>query len=285
MTQRLIVVEICAPAPLVGWQPEASALRLYILFIGPADARADWQETGLEGISRFLRRLWRVALEVTAHPDGAPAERALAHKAHETIVKVTDDLGRRYAYNTAIAAVMELVNEVARDPAAPGARFAVETAVSLIQPAAPHIAEELWEQLGHSRLWEQTWPVADPALLQRETFELVVQVNGTGTRPATGAGRPVRGRAGRAREGSAEGAELPKQRRDPADDRCAAQARQPRRRLIARPTQRPRRGVVARDTTPTHTYHTGSAERQPVRAAHSRFANREMPAVARNSGS
>jgi leucyl-tRNA synthetase len=156
----------------------ADALRLYILFIGPADARVDWQETGLEGISRFLRRLWRVALEAAAHPDGAPAERALAHKAHETIVKVTDDLGRRYAYNTAIAAVMELVNEVARDPAAPGARFAVETAVSLIQPAAPHIAEELWEQLGHSRLWEQPWPVADPALLQRETFELIVQVNG-----------------------------------------------------------------------------------------------------------
>jgi leucyl-tRNA synthetase len=156
----------------------ADALRLYILFIGPADARVDWQEMGLEGISRFLRRLWRVALEVAAHPEGAPAKRALAHKAHETIVKVTDDFGRRYAYNTAIAAVMELVNEVARDPAAPGARFAVETAVSLIQPAAPHIAEELWEQLGHSRLWEQQWPVADPALLQRETFELVVQVNG-----------------------------------------------------------------------------------------------------------
>jgi leucyl-tRNA synthetase len=156
----------------------ADALRLHILFIGPADARVDWQETGLEGISRFLRRLWRVALEVAAQPAGGRAERALAHKAHETIVKVTDDLGRRYAYNTAIAAVMALVNEIARDPAAPGARFAVETAVSLIQPAAPHIAEELWERLGHSRLWEQPWPVADPAMLQRETFELVVQVNG-----------------------------------------------------------------------------------------------------------
>jgi leucyl-tRNA synthetase len=70
------------------------------------------------------------------------------------------------------------VNDVARDPSAPGARFAVETAVSLIQPAAPHIAEELWERLGHVRLWQEPWPVADPALLQRETFELVVQVNG-----------------------------------------------------------------------------------------------------------
>ena len=91
---------------------------------------------------------------------------------------MTDDLGRRYAYNTAIAAVMELVNEVARDVAAPGARFAIETSVSLIQPAAPHIAEELWEVLGRERLWEAPWPEADPALLERETFELVVQVNG-----------------------------------------------------------------------------------------------------------
>ncbi|HWJ44938.1 MAG TPA: leucine--tRNA ligase [Gaiellaceae bacterium] len=155
----------------------ADALRLYILFIGPADARVDWQETGLEGMSRFLRRLWRVALEVAAQPADEGAGE-LAHKANETIVKVTDDIGRRFAYNTAIAAVMELVNEVARDPSAPGARFAVETAVSLIQPAAPHIAEELWERLGHERLWEQPWPVADPTLLQRETFELVVQVNG-----------------------------------------------------------------------------------------------------------
>jgi leucyl-tRNA synthetase len=155
----------------------ADALRLYILFIGPADARVDWQDTGLGGMSRFLRRLWRVALEVIEMPE-PPADGPLAHKTHETIAKVTDDIGRRFAYNTAIAAVMELVNEIARDPSARGARFAVETAVSLIQPAAPHIAEELWERLGHSRLWETPWPVADQAMLQRETFELVVQVNG-----------------------------------------------------------------------------------------------------------
>jgi leucyl-tRNA synthetase len=70
------------------------------------------------------------------------------------------------------------VNELGRDPAAPGARFAAETAVSLIQPYAPHIAEELWSALGNSRLWEQPWPVADAAQLERETFELVLQVNG-----------------------------------------------------------------------------------------------------------
>jgi leucyl-tRNA synthetase len=155
----------------------ADALRLCILFIGPADARVDWQETGLEGMARFLRRLWRVVSEVAELPD-TPSEGALAHKAHETIAKVTDDIGRRYAYNTALAAIMELVNEIAGDPGAPGARLAAETAVSLVQPSAPHIAEELWERLGHTRLWETPWPVADPSLLQRETFELVVQVNG-----------------------------------------------------------------------------------------------------------
>jgi leucyl-tRNA synthetase len=155
----------------------ADAVRLYILFIGPADQEVEWQDTGLEGMVRFLRRLWRIALEVAALPQ-SPAEGALAHKAHETIAKVTDDIGRRFAYNTAIAAVMELVNDIARDPHAPGARFAIETAVSLIQPSAPHIAEELWERLGHERLWETPWPKADPAMLVRETFELVVQVNG-----------------------------------------------------------------------------------------------------------
>jgi leucyl-tRNA synthetase len=74
--------------------------------------------------------------------------------------------------------VMELINELADDVTAPGARFAAETAVSLIQPYAPHVAEELWTRLGRERLWEEPWPVAEPALLERDTFELVVQVNG-----------------------------------------------------------------------------------------------------------
>jgi leucyl-tRNA synthetase len=91
---------------------------------------------------------------------------------------VTDDIGRRFVLNTPISAVMELVNEISRAPEDPAARFAAETAVSLIQPYAPHIAEELWERLGHERLWEHPWPTADPALLEEDTFELVVQVNG-----------------------------------------------------------------------------------------------------------
>ena len=132
-----------------------------------------------EGIARFLRRLWRLVHEVAAAGDGAgAADTPLARKAHATIAKVTDDIGRRQSYNTAIAAIMELVNELSRDTGDPAARFAAETAVGLIQPYAPHVAEELWGVLGHERLWEAPWPVADEAMLERETFELVVQVNG-----------------------------------------------------------------------------------------------------------
>ena len=130
-------------------------------------------------MQRFLRRLWRVVGDVIDSPaDGASDESALARKTHRTIARATDDLGRRQQFNTPISAVMELVNELSKAPDDPAARFAAETAVSLIQPYAPHIAEELWERLGHERLWEHPWPEADPALLEEDTFELVVQVNG-----------------------------------------------------------------------------------------------------------
>jgi leucyl-tRNA synthetase len=159
----------------------ADACRLYLLFIGPVEQDAEWQDSGLEGIARFLHRLWRVALESAErrdqHVDGE-LNAGLARKAHATIDKVTDDIGRRFALNTPIAAVMELVNEITHNPNDPAARFATETAVSLIQPYASHIAEELWERLGHERLWATAWPQADPAMLERDTFELVVQVNG-----------------------------------------------------------------------------------------------------------
>lgn len=157
----------------------ADAVRLYILFMGPADQDMEWTESGIEGIARFLRRLWRIMHEVADHaPTEGPGDSALARKAHATIAKVTDDIGRRVQFHTPISAVMELINELAVAPAAPDARLAAETAVSLIQPYAPHVAEELWEQLGHVRLWERPWPRPDPDLLRRETFELVVQVNG-----------------------------------------------------------------------------------------------------------
>jgi leucyl-tRNA synthetase len=157
----------------------ADPLRLYILFIGPADQDMEWTEGGIEGMNRFVRRLWRAVGEVAEHGragNGVPGP--LARKAHETIARVTDDIGRRQSFNTAIASVMELLNELAPRSDDPDARFAAESAVSLIQPYAPHLAEELWATLGHERLWEQPWPVHDPALLVHDTFELVVQVNG-----------------------------------------------------------------------------------------------------------
>jgi leucyl-tRNA synthetase len=158
----------------------ADAVRLYILFIGPAREDMDWTDEGIDGMQRFVRRLYRLVGEVSERaPQGDPPVSDLTRKAHATIAKVTDDVGRRQSFNTAIAAIMELVNELSKaGPDDPAARFAAETAVSLIQPYAPHVSEELWELLGHERLWEQPWPVADEAQLVRGTFELVVQVNG-----------------------------------------------------------------------------------------------------------
>ena len=158
----------------------ADAGRLCILFLGPADQDMEWTEEAAEGDGALRppalagRQRGRRAARPAGEPEGGP----LARKAHETIAKVTDDVGRRFAFNTAISAVMELVNELSRDTGGRDARFAAETAVSLIQPYAPHVAEELWQRLGRERLWEQPWPVADPALLERETVEVVLQVNG-----------------------------------------------------------------------------------------------------------
>jgi leucyl-tRNA synthetase len=158
----------------------ADACRLNIMFLGPADQDMEWTEASVEGMARFIRRLWRVVHEVAeAAPSGEPGGGPLARKANETIAKATDDIGRRFAFNTAIAAVMELVNELSPDTAGPDSRFAAETAVSLIYPYAPHVAEELWEVLGKDgRLYQAPWPTVDESALERDTFELVVQVNG-----------------------------------------------------------------------------------------------------------
>ena len=157
----------------------ADAVRLCILFLGPADQDMEWTPDPAEGIVRFLRRLWRTVHDVVERaPSPGATEGDLARKANETIARVTDDVLRRFQFHTPIAALMELVNELGGAVDAPDARFAAETAVSLIQPYAPHVAEELWTVLGHERLWEQPWPEADESQLVRATFELVVQVNG-----------------------------------------------------------------------------------------------------------
>ena len=112
----------------------------------------------------------------------APADGELVRATHRTIERVSDDILRRFQFHTPIAALFELVNEIYRvkdDEARAGeVRFATETVVSLVQPYAPHVAEELWERLGHARLREQPWPEADPALVATDVVEIAVQVNG-----------------------------------------------------------------------------------------------------------
>jgi leucyl-tRNA synthetase len=157
----------------------ADSIRVYIMFQGPADQDIDWTPDGIDATQRFIRRLWRVVHEAAARPESpAGVDTPLARKAHETIARVTDDIGRRFVFNTPISAVMELVNELSKAPEDPAARFAAETAVSLLQPYTPHVGEELWRVLGHERSWDAPWPVADGSLLQHDTVELVLQVNG-----------------------------------------------------------------------------------------------------------
>jgi leucyl-tRNA synthetase len=161
----------------------ADALRLYILYMGPAEQDKEWSDAGIEGTARLVDRIWRLSLEVaTAGPVEAPADGELVRAAHRTIDRVTDDILRRFQFHTPIAALFELVNDIYRvkdEPDRAGeVRFATETVLSLIQPYAPHVAEELWERLGRSRLWEEPWPEADQSLVATDTVEVVVQVNG-----------------------------------------------------------------------------------------------------------
>jgi leucyl-tRNA synthetase len=160
----------------------ADTTRCYILFIGHPVDGADWSDEGVDGVHRFLSRLWRVAQEASpgsAEPRGEPS--AVVRKAHWAIDKVTRDLGERFATHTSISAVMELVNEIykARDSVDPShLRFAIATAGSLIFPFAPHLGSEVYERMTGRRVWEEPWPQADAALLTKDTFQLIVQLNG-----------------------------------------------------------------------------------------------------------
>jgi leucyl-tRNA synthetase len=183
---------VVSPKTIVE-QYGADTARAYILFIGPPDQDADWSNSGVEGMHRFLGRLWRLAAEAADELPDEPLpasasgvsngdDERLLRKAHWAIEKVTTDMSERFNFNTAIAAVMELLNEVTpvkRGEATPGVvRFVIATAASLIFPFAPHVATDAYHRLTGERLWEQPWPAADPRYLAAATFELVLQVNG-----------------------------------------------------------------------------------------------------------
>ncbi len=170
----------------------ADTARTYVCFLGPPERGGDWVPEGVEGVHRFLMRLWRLGLEVAEKTTagevlGAQGDaRQLVAKAHWAIDKVTNDIGTGFQMHTAIAAVMELVNDAYRLKdglygdltGEASVRFAAETAASLIFLFAPHLGSEVYETLTGDRVWEQPWPQAEAALLARDTFELVVQVNG-----------------------------------------------------------------------------------------------------------
>lgn len=161
----------------------ADALRTYVLFMGPLELDASWDSRGIAGIYRFLNRVWTLvqqydesSKEFTGHDD------AVRVAQHKTIKKVTDDF-RRLSFNTAIAALMEYVNELYKlkiDGFSEGAwRDALKALVQMIEPFAPHMADELWEQLGGEGLVQNNeWPTWDDALIVEDTISIAVQVNG-----------------------------------------------------------------------------------------------------------
>jgi leucyl-tRNA synthetase len=178
----------------------ADTARTYVCFMGPPAGGGDWTDESVEGVHRFLTRLWRLKEEVVertsaSETDGAagakPPEAGtpvgdLVRKAHWAIDKVSRDIERDFGFNTAIAAVMELVNEAYRvkdelygDATGDAAlRFAASTAASILFPFAPHLGAEVYEAITGRRVWEDPWPTADSALLASDIFTLVVQVNG-----------------------------------------------------------------------------------------------------------
>ena len=171
----------------------ADTVRLFSMFAAPPEQSLEWSEAGVEGMARFLRRFWREVLEHAAQPDHPEvdparldaAQKTLRRQLHEAIQKVGDDYGRRHSFNTAIAALMELLNHVARfdDMSEQGRAVrheALRAMVLLLNPVTPHVCHALWQVLGHaeSLLEDVPFPHADPAALQRDSLTLAVQVNG-----------------------------------------------------------------------------------------------------------
>jgi leucyl-tRNA synthetase len=169
----------------------ADTVRLFSMFAAPPEQSLEWSDSGVEGANRFLKRLWKLVNRQLEAPtpklDTATldeGQKALRRKTHETIAKVSDDFGRRQTFNTAIAAVMELCNEVGKlDEGEPQNRALAEEAlravVLMLCPIVPHISHHLWQLLGaQGDVMNAPWPVVDNVALERDSIDMVVQVNG-----------------------------------------------------------------------------------------------------------
>jgi len=170
----------------------ADTARLFILFAAPPEKELEWSDTGVEGSYRFLNRVYRLVYELAEETKGIPCvytattkdDKQLAYILNNTVKRVSDDIGNRFNFNTAISALMELVNEIYRykeleDVNMGLLRDATEKLVLMLSPFAPHICEEMWEGLGKdTSVYFETWPTFDENALVKDSIEIVVQING-----------------------------------------------------------------------------------------------------------
>ena len=203
---------VVSPDDMVG-KYGADSVRSYVLFMGPAESDAEWNDKGVDGVYRFLARVWRQVTDaldeglLKAGGDGSSpgvlaagspplavdeatltaAERALLVKINQVVQKTTVDVGQRFHFNTAIAAIMELNNDIgtarvagvgAADSGRAVLAYAMTTMVRLLEPFAPHMGAELWEMMGYEDVWDAPWPEVDTRFLTADTVELAVQING-----------------------------------------------------------------------------------------------------------
>ena len=179
------------PQELIG-KYGADTVRLFMMFAAPPEQALEWSDDGVQGSFRFLKRFWKA---VQNHVDAGPvdnldvdaltaSQKELRRKTHQTIAKISDDIGRRYTFNTAVAASMELINAITRfEDAADGGRAvvheALEAVILMLSPMVPHICHALWAALGHeTALIDVPWPQVDKSALEADELEIVVQVNG-----------------------------------------------------------------------------------------------------------
>ncbi|MEE9551746.1 MAG: leucine--tRNA ligase, partial [Gammaproteobacteria bacterium] len=179
------------PQPLID-KYGADTVRLFMMFASPPEQSLEWSDSAVEGAFRFLKRLWKLAAEhlndetppELNHKELTNEQRDLRRKIHTTIIKVNDDIGRRYTFNTAIAAVMELINALsqAQDESPNGKaimREGLKTAVLLLSPIVPHITDAIWQALGNKEMIiDADWPEVDQSALVQDEIQLIVQVNG-----------------------------------------------------------------------------------------------------------
>ncbi|NGN99565.1 leucine--tRNA ligase [Grimontia sp. S25] len=169
----------------------ADTVRLFMMFASPADMTLEWQESGVEGANRFLKRVWKLVFEHTSKGEVAALDtsalnadqKTLRREVHKTIAKVGDDIGRRQTFNTAIAAIMELMNRLTKAPQDTDADRAildeaVKAIVAMLYPITPHISTELWAALGQTDIDNTVWPVADQDAMVEDEKLIIVQVNG-----------------------------------------------------------------------------------------------------------